>query len=168
MRLLIDASFWILFTIIGLNVVTSLILDGFRQLKAGKTFTSYPVFNFRPFVFVAHIIDYNLQVNFKQRNLFRLKENGHWKIWRLFVLFVVLQKTISQGESWNTQSDIAPCLYSANQGSITGKLVKWKTCIGNKIFSTIIFIKYIRLLIPNYISIFQQRNFLEHSRWTRT
>ena len=33
MRLLIDASFWILFTVIGLNVVTSLILDGFRQLK---------------------------------------------------------------------------------------------------------------------------------------
>ncbi|XP_063676081.1 uncharacterized protein LOC134812533 isoform X6 [Bolinopsis microptera] len=36
MRLLIDASFWILFTVIGLNVVTSLILDGFRQLKAER------------------------------------------------------------------------------------------------------------------------------------
>ena len=33
MRILIDSTFWILFTVIGLNVVTSLILDGFRQLK---------------------------------------------------------------------------------------------------------------------------------------
>lgn len=36
MRILIDSTFWILFTVIGLNVVTSLILDGFRQLKAER------------------------------------------------------------------------------------------------------------------------------------
>jgi len=36
LRIIIDSTFWILFTVIGLNVVTSLILDGFRQLKAER------------------------------------------------------------------------------------------------------------------------------------